>query len=62
MRYGVIGGLFVGGLLADALFGLGPGTILIGIGAVIAALGVAKDAKQAEAEQSWRKSYPTYKY
>ena len=59
---GVIGGLFVGGLLAGALLGVVPGAILIGLGTAVSCWELYRE-KRAEAEaESWRRSYPSYKY
>ena len=62
MRFGVIGGLWFGGLVAWALMGLVPGCILIGIGAVIGWIAAAMDRQAEKQAESWRRKYPPYKY
>lgn len=58
----LMGGFWFAGLLAWALLGFMPGTILIVIGLIIFAGQLVKELKQANAAASWRKNYPAYRY
>jgi len=50
------------GLLAWALLGFIPGLILIGFGALVGGWELIKEAEAEKAEESWRKTYPPYRY
>lgn len=58
----IMGGCWFAGLLAWALLGLVPGLILIGIGALAGGWELIKEAEAEKAEESWRKTYPPYRY
>lgn len=58
----LMGGLWFSGLIAWAIFGLIPGTMLIILGLLIFFCELAKERHEAEAARNWRKNYPSYKY
>ena len=58
----IIGGYWLGALIAGAVLGLIPGIILFIIGVALA-LGELRKIQKAERQyENWRKNYPSYKY
>ena len=58
----VMGGCWFSGLIAWALLGIVPAIILFAIGAGAGIAALYQEEKQEQAEASWRKQYPSYKY
>ena len=58
----IAGGMWLAGMLAWALLGFIPGTILISIGCIAASWQLVKEKQAEAAAESWRKNYPSYKY
>lgn len=58
----IMGGCWFAGLVAWALLGLIPGLVLLGLGTLAGAGELVKESQAKQAEQSWRKNYPSYKY
>ena len=62
----IIGGCWIAGILAMALLGIVPGLVLLllgaGAGIVAGVMELLARKQKEEAEQAWRKNYPSYKY
>lgn len=58
----VMGGLWFAGLVAGALLGMLPAIILFILGAGAGAAELVKDHQAEQLRQSWRKTYPPYRY
>lgn len=58
----IMGGCWLAGLLAWVMLGLIPGLVLFGIGAVAGSWALIKEKEAEQAENNWRKNYPSYKY
>lgn len=58
----IMGGCWFAGLLVWALLGLVPGLVLIGLGALAGSWELIKEVEAEKAEESWRKTYPPYRY
>lgn len=62
MKVGIIGGLLFGGLVAGALLGVWAGATLLGLGVVAGGVAALQEQRAAREAESWRRSYPSYKY
>lgn len=58
----LMGGFWFAGLIAWAMFGFIPGTILIFFGLVILFYELIKEYQKNKAANNWRKNYPAYRY
>lgn len=60
--YGLIGGLWFGGLCAGIIFGLIPALVLIGIGAIIAIWNLLTEKEQQLKTEEHISNRPKYNY